>query len=152
MKAYVLSIAGVVLLSAVVTIVSPGGGTGKFLRGIVKLACVAVLVAPFARFFAVGETELFRSTAAEEDGAYFLRCSSFAEEWEAEKIEAYLSERFSVVAEAEAECSEQSPFFVKRLVVRVKDFGINPSGEHINIIREIESALRGAYGCEVEVS
>ena len=39
MKAYILSIAGVVLLSAVITIIAPSGKMGKFLRGAVKLVC-----------------------------------------------------------------------------------------------------------------
>ena len=43
MKAYILSIAGVVLLAAVITIIAPGGKMGKFLKGAVKLVILFVM-------------------------------------------------------------------------------------------------------------
>ena len=51
MKAYVLSIAGIVLVIAAVTIISPSGKMGKFIKGAGRLFILAVMVAPFATFF-----------------------------------------------------------------------------------------------------
>ena len=46
MKAYILSIAGAVLLSAVITIISPSGKMGKFIKGTSKLLILVIMLAP----------------------------------------------------------------------------------------------------------
>ena len=54
MKAYVLSIAGIVLVIAAVTIISPSGKMGKFIKGAGRLFILAVMVLR-------GETRHFHS-------------------------------------------------------------------------------------------
>lgn len=151
MNGYILSIAGIILLSAVVTIIAPGGRTGKFIRGITKLACLAVLLAPFTSL-AEGKRFEFTSVTFETDDSYLSQCIALAEKGEAEKINKYLEEEFSVLASVAVTCEADSPFSVKKVAVKVQDFGINPPEAHIDIIDEMKRTLEKAYGCEVEVA
>ncbi len=150
MSGYILSIAGIILLSAVVTMIAPSGRMGKFIRGITKLACLAVLIAPFTSF-AEGKGFEFAPAAFQTDGDYMQTCAALAERGEAEKITAYLQEKFSVKAEVCVSCEGDSPFSVKKVAVEVKDFGINPPEAHIDIIGEIKRTLEKSYRCETEV-
>ena len=46
MQAYILGVCGAVVISALITILLPEGKTGKFIGGILKLFCVAVMLLP----------------------------------------------------------------------------------------------------------
>lgn len=151
MSGYILSIAGIILLSSVVTLIAPVGKTGKFIRGITKLACLAVLLAPFTSL-AEGKGFTFSPATFQTDQAYLRNCATLAEEGEEAKIAAYLQEEFSVTAEVSVTCDGDSPFSVKKVRVQVKDFGINPPEAHIDIIGETKRALEKSYRCEVEVA
>lgn len=50
MSAYLLSIIGTVLLSAVLTAITPEGKTTSVIKGITKLACLLIIVAPVPKF------------------------------------------------------------------------------------------------------
>ena len=51
MSAYLLSIIGIVLLTAILSAVLPDGKTVKFIKGIAKLCCLAVILPPVHRIF-----------------------------------------------------------------------------------------------------
>lgn len=59
LSGYVLSVIGIVVLSAVFTCIIPEGKTASMIRGIAKIACVAVIVAPILQFFQSGEIPSF---------------------------------------------------------------------------------------------
>ncbi len=148
MKAYVLSIAGVVLLSAIVTLVLPNGKMGGAIRAGCKLVCLLVLIAPFATL-ATGKSLSVQTVL--EDGAYLATCQSLAEEGEAGKIELLLNQDYGITTEVRVECEAKSPFSVKKVTVEIVDFGIIASEEHINIMKKVETACKKEYGCEVTV-
>ncbi|MBQ3221344.1 MAG: hypothetical protein IJB34_05230 [Clostridia bacterium] len=57
MSGYLLSIIGTVLLCALLTSIIPEGKTGNTIKGIAKLACLLVIIAPIPRF--LRSTDLF---------------------------------------------------------------------------------------------
>ena len=69
MKAYILAIAGAVLLSAVVAVIAPSGKMGKFVRGITKLFILLVMLSPLVSFLLKGATFDFGTDALAEDTA-----------------------------------------------------------------------------------
>ena len=74
MKAYILSIVGVILLTAVITIIAPHGKMEKFLKGTAKLVVLGALIAPIAGFL----TEKVPSLSTAEigtDTAYLEYCA-----------------------------------------------------------------------------
>ncbi len=150
MKAYVLSIAGVILLSAVVTLVLPNGKMGNSIRAGAKLICLLVLVAPLVSL-AQGKG-VSESVFIEEDTAYLSACKRLAEEGEEGKIQLLIAQDFSVTAEVDVTCEEKSPFSVKKISVSVKDFGINEQSAHKDIMTKIQNACIKEYACEVTVS
>lgn len=50
MNGYLLSIIGTVLLSAILTSIIPEGKTAKMIKGVAKLACLLVIIAPVPKF------------------------------------------------------------------------------------------------------
>ena len=79
MSAYLLSIIGIVLLAAVLSAVLPGGKTGKFIKGMTKLACLAVILSPVLNFFRGGTDggninfPFFFHGNSHRDGCFFHR-------------------------------------------------------------------------------
>ena len=55
MNAYLLSVIGTVLISAVLTAIIPNGKTATVIRGVAKLACVVAIVSPVLQFFQTGK-------------------------------------------------------------------------------------------------
>lgn len=151
MKAYILSIAGVVLLSAVITIIAPGGKMGKFLRGAVKLVILFVMVSPIAVFFTEGEFS-FGTVSVTMDDEYLGYCAEqFAAEDEA-SIAEYLYEEYGVRADVDVTRLADESFSYEKISVEITDFGIIGQDEHIHMIDEIENALETRYGCRAEVA
>ena len=50
MSAYALSVVGTVLLSAILTMLVPEGKCSALIKGVAKLACVVVLIAPIPQY------------------------------------------------------------------------------------------------------
>lgn len=50
MSGYLLSIIGTILLSAVLTAIAPEGKTTSVIKGITKLACLLIIIAPVPKF------------------------------------------------------------------------------------------------------
>ncbi len=150
MKEYILSIAGVVLLSALFSILLPKGKMANCVRAACKMASLLVLVTPFATL-ARGEW-LPAQKQIFPDGEYLAACARLAEEREGEALAGKLSAEYGITVTATVSCEEQSPFFVKKIAVSVTDFGIIPPDEHINILKKIEASLEKEYECTVELS
>lgn len=51
MSGYLLAIIGIVLLTGILSAVLPEGKTAKFIKGMTKLCCLAVILAPILGFF-----------------------------------------------------------------------------------------------------
>lgn len=151
MKAYILSIVGVVLLTAIVGMIAPSGKMGNFIKGTVKLVGVFVLVSPFVTLLS-GKGEVFGDKAAyETDETYLERSADLMAEADGREIAAYLREKYSLTAEVSV-IREIPSFFVKSIAVKISDFGINGDGEHIDIVTRVKSDLKARYGCEAEIA
>lgn len=57
MNEYLLCVIGTVLLSAVLTAITPDGRTSGVIKSITKLVCVLAIIAPIANFFQSGKME-----------------------------------------------------------------------------------------------
>ena len=54
MNEYLLSIVGIVLLSAFLTVISPEGKTSGLIKAVTRLACTLAIVSPILQFFQSG--------------------------------------------------------------------------------------------------
>lgn len=152
MKAYVLSIAGIVLVIAAISIISPSGKMGKFVKGMGRLFILVVMVAPFASYFTKSESSLFQSEDIKTDESYLAYCAETLSEEDEKEISAYLNETFSVTAEVKAFRSTGSGFPLEKIEAKITDFGIIGQGGHIDKAEDVRRALEERYGCEAVVS
>ena len=54
MSAYLLSVVGTVLFSAILTMVTPEGKTSVIIKAATRLACLVVILFPILNFFQTG--------------------------------------------------------------------------------------------------
>ncbi len=152
MKGYILSIAGIILISAVVTIVAPSGKMGKFIKGTAGLFILIVMVSPVAGWLKNGTKELAPGATAEVDGDYLGRCAAMLEERDEAAIAAYISEEFGCTAQVDVERSAEELFSPEKITVKLPADGINGDEARIHIMTRIRETLSARYGCEVEIS
>jgi len=151
MKAYILSIAGVVLITAVISMIVPQGKTGKFIKGIGKLLILSVMVSPFVLLFTKNKDFSLESGMIETDNAYLVHCAEILSERDEAEIKAYLREEFSVESQTSVKRGTGAGFPREKIEVKITDFGIIGQDEHIYMIGQIQSALQTKYNCEAEV-
>ena len=150
MKGYILSIAGVILISAVVAVISPGGKMGKFVKNMTRLFIFVVLITPFVRF-AKDPEAFFPATEIAADDGFLRDYAEMLSRKDGEEIALWIKEEFGVGAEAEVSRSFDD-FSYEKIVVRVTDFGINGAESHIDILSAIRERLEKTYGCRAEVT
>jgi len=151
MKAYILSIVGAVLLSAVVSMIVPDGKMGKLIRGVGKLIVVLFLIVPVINVF-TGETPILPYADLNLDESYLETSAALAGERDEARISGYLFETYSVSADVTVLRLNDGSYRLKKILITITDFGIIEEGEHIDIMTQIKSALRSKYDCEVEVT
>ncbi len=151
MKAYILSIAGIVLLTALITIVAPGGKVGKFLKGVTKPVILLVMLAPLATLFTGNGTELSAADLP-EDKDYLAFCAEELAASDEAAIGRYLQETYGICAQVDVSRSAEAGFPCKKISVNITDFGIIGQDEHIHISEEVVRVLEERYGCEAEVT
>ena len=151
MKAYILAIVGIVLVSAVITMIAPAGKMGKFLKGATKLAILFVLLLPVKSLLSDGSLTVSGGAMA-LDRDYLAHCARRLGEEDAAAIVISLEEEYGVTAAAKVERNADATFSYHKIVVRILDFGISGEDEHIYMIEKIESELESYYGCDAEVS
>lgn len=149
MKGYVLSVAGVVLISAVISIIAPSGKMGKFVKSISRLFIFVVLISPFVRFAKEPET-FFPSTEMREDDVFLRKYAMKLSEADEAEISAWMTEEYGVESFVLVSRSSDD-FSYQKIVVRVTDFGINGEESHIDIMSAARERLLERYGCDVEV-
>lgn len=152
MKAYILSIAGAVLFSAVVCIILPEGKMGKFIKGGLKLVVLLVLVAPFVSFFSEGKYRFSNDGQISLDGNYLETCTVMITRAEEREIGAFLKEKYGVESKVVVSYSADGTFTRKKISLTIVDFGIYEEDEHIDIMKKIANEVESSYGCETEVS
>ena len=168
MSAYLLSIIGIVLLTAILSAVLPDGKTVKFIKGIAKLCCLAVILAPVLGFFKEASDgkinfPFFSSeTVIETDGAFIDYCSTKRVENAEEDLEEKMEELFSVRVEAtllweycgavteggkDGYLSVYEGTEIKITKVLLKDIEGNIDEE---VREKMKEHITDKYGCEVE--
>ena len=152
MKAYILSIAGAVLLSAVITIILPDGKMGKFVKGGLKLVILVVLVSPFVNFFTGKNLGFSAGGQISPDGKYIKTCGALMEEADEREITSRLLQHYGVEGSVVVTYAESTDLTRKKIQIKIKNFGIYQEDERIDIIEKITSELSAAYGCATEVS
>jgi len=98
MNTYVLSVIGVVLVSAVLTAILPEGKTNGIIKSITKVACVLTIVAPIIEYFGgnknVNSEEIFAETVINSDLNFIDYCSKISVENAKGEIEKSIREEF----------------------------------------------------------
>ncbi|MGN1234535.1 MAG: hypothetical protein ACI4U2_00960 [Christensenellaceae bacterium] len=143
MKEYLLSIAGVTVLSAVFTMILPSGKLHSFLAGILRLCCLFVLLSPVFSFVS-SLPDAPSSTVIALDEGYLAYCDRLVSSAFEKAIEADLA-RFdpSGTYEVTAEVSSTS-------LTKIR-FSLRISGEkpHTDKIGQVIAYLKETYRVEV---
>ena len=150
MQAYLLSVAGAVLLSAVVSILVPEGRLGPVIRGVTKLVTLLLLVSPVISLLR-GASFSVEETALGEDADFLSYCAERVEKRDEHSVEARLLEEYGISAVADLDLAADGSYSAKYVTVTVSDFGIYEGEAHIDISLQIEAALSERFGCEAEV-
>ena len=93
MQAYILSVAGAVLLSAVVSLILPEGKLSPLIRGMTKLITLVLLVSPLISLLR-GEVFFLDGDTVAADEGFLLSCTQRVEENDEQAIAAWLEEEF----------------------------------------------------------
>lgn len=150
MKAYILSVAGVILISAIISILVPSGKMGKFIKGMTKLFILAVLISPFVSWLKGGDF-LFSSKDVGSDEKYLRNYVAMLTDEDEAAIEAALAEEYGIGTEVAVSRSFDD-FSYEKIKVVVLDFGINGDESHIDILSNVKTRLTSRFGCPVEVT
>lgn len=151
MKGYILAVVGIVLISAVITIIAPSGKMGTFLKGATKLAILFVMLFPIRSLLSGGSVSVSGGEMALDEG-YLTHCAQELSRQDAAEIVISLEEDFGVETAVRVERNADPTFSFRKIQVRILDFGITDEDEHIYMIEKIEAALEADYGCDAEVS
>ena len=150
MQAYILSVAGAVILSVVVSLVLPEGRLAPLIRGAAKLITLLMLVSPLLSLLR-GEAFFQNNDTAAEEERFLLSCTQLAETNAERAIGSWLEEEFGVLAESRVTFAQDGSYSAKEVTVCVTDFGIYGEEAHIDISLQIGEALEKWFGCPVEV-
>lgn len=154
MKAYILAVCGAAVISALIAILLPGGKTGKFINGVLKLFCLLVMLVPLFSLFTEQKVIFSEGSGEMEvDSSYVEAVFAQRAEEEEDRIEAFIQEEFAVQASVRIGWSAvENDYIVEEVRITVQNFGIYPSDEHIFIIEQIAAELSKMYtNAEVSV-
>lgn len=151
MKAYILSVVGAVLLSAVIAVIAPSGKTGKFLRGATRLVTLFVLLSPLKELLGGTPLSVGSSSSLQADEEYLSYCARELAAEDEQAIGAWIREEYGAESVVRVERNADATFSYQKIQVTILDFGIYEQDEHIHISEQIENALETRYGCEAEV-
>ncbi len=151
MKAYILSIAGVILLSAVVTVIAPSGKMGKFVKGTMKLFILVVMLAPLIGWVQGKGVPLGSPAEVETDAGYLDSCADYLESQDEKEIESYIQETYKLNASVESERARSDLFPLRKIRVILQKDGITAEDERIYIVSSLMETLNARYGAETEV-
>lgn len=108
MRAYLLSVMGTVLLSALITAIIPEGKTAATIKGVARLICLVAIVLPVLNFLQSGNLDsgkysetFFSGSVIQSDKEFIQYCSELRIQSAESEIEKELSEDFSLLAEVD---------------------------------------------------
>lgn len=139
MKTYVLSVAGMAIVTALAAILTNEKKYAKTVGGILKLCMLLTLVSPILHFLQQPTTNFsFESSILGQDIAYINNSYSLA-------VQTQLKNQFGVTARAEIQMQNAK---IQRTEIYILDFGMNDKSEHINIITQIAESVKILCDCE----
>ena len=164
MNAYLLSVIGTVLISAVITALIPEGKTATVIRNVAKLACTVAILAPILNFFKTGEleeggevskgtTENFSKISIQTDEEFIqYYCEIRVRETEC-ALERELLQDFGVSAKVSLLWEryegkvygiyDEQAIFIKTISI------FSSKAMEIEVQTKIREKIKNDYGCEV---
>ena len=138
MKEYIVSIAAVILITTVLTIVIPNGKIGKFIKGLFSIVIILVILSPITNlsFEAPNLNDINTSVSFQEDYLYFIATN---------KIESLEKDSQIILENCGIKHAEVCIDFIvkenystsiKNVKINLKKAVIISNGQHINIIEE----------------
>lgn len=144
MQAYIWAVCGAVIISALAAILLPEGKIGKFINGILKLFCLAVMLTPLFGLFGQFNGDFLPdggdSSQSELDDSFIEYMFGRRAEEEADALEDLLEEEFAVGVSTEIlwDYAEYA-YNVTEVNIKIENFGMYGNDEHILVIGRIES-------------
>ena len=163
MKEYVISVIGIVIISAILAAIIPDGKTSSMIKGITKTACVAVIIAPIVQFFQAGKTpqflygnsqDNFSQSGIETDVAFIQYYSEKRVEETQNKLQEELWEKYGlqtrVVLEWEwREKAENKGSATEIYIMKIRIYGMENQEDLIR--NEVMEYLSNSYCSEVQI-
>jgi len=135
MTEYLLSAAGVIFLSVIVSLIIPEGKLNKSITFIMRLICIFVLIQPITGIFNIGG-----GNSPDESLADYTYVSSVYSKHQSEQLELLLKKECG----AETECSAAVEFIDGEFKVTGVEVGISADGADGLMVKEsIENYLSG---------
>ena len=163
MKGYVVSVIGIVIVSAVLSCIIPEGKTSSMIKGIAKTACVAVIVAPILQFFQSGEIptfmyenaqENFLQSGIETDVGFIQYYSEKQVKNVEEDLQTDILQKYAVDTSVLVEWTwaEKDNFAYKTneiMITKIKVFGMEKQSEEMK--KQVKEYLSKNYCNEVQI-
>ncbi len=130
MQAYLLSAAGVIFLSVIVSLLIPEGKLNKTITFVMRLVCIFVLISPV--------TGIFKISDSVSDGKYFdsaYVCGEYSDH-QSTQLELLLAEKFGV----ESECGVEVVYEDSRFKAESVEAAILSDDE--DLIEKIQAYLK----------
>ncbi len=135
MTEYLLSAAGVIFLSVIVSLIIPEGKLNKSITFIMRLICIFVLIQPITGIFNIGG-----GNSADESLADYTYVSSVYSKHQSEQLELLLKKECG----AETECSAEVEFVDGEFKVTGVEVGVSADGaDGLKVKESIENYLSG---------
>lgn len=144
MQAYIWAVCGAAIISALAAILLPEGKIGKFINGILKLFCLAVMLTPLFGLFGEFSEKLPSggddSAETELDSDFIDYMFGRRAEENAAELEKLLEEEFGVAVSAEIlwDYAEYA-YNVTDVNIKIENFGMYGDDQHIFIIGQVAS-------------
>lgn len=148
MNSYILAIAGIVLISALVAVIAPRGKMGDFLKGSTRLLLLIVMVSPL--FGLDGTAVPEGKDGYLPDESYLAGIAERLGTRDEEELEALIRSELGISAEVDVKREISAYFPLVKITVRTGNEGINGEEERIHIVTRIKELL-APYCGEIEV-
>jgi len=125
MKTYLLSAAGVIFLSVIISLLVPEGKLNKTVTFIMRLVCIFVLIRPITGIFKIGSDDV-------KDTVDYEYVSAVYSDQQSEQLEKLLSSEFG----ADTECA---------VTVEHTEEGFKITGMQIKLSEENEKLINDIY-------
>ena len=150
MSEYLLSIVGIVFLSAIVNAILPEGKTSGMVKSVLKLLCVLVILTPFAKIVQKGGAGIenyFSQSVIKIDENFIEYCSEKAISAAQTKIEEEIFQEFGQQSSVKLDW-RYSQVETQGGMMEIVYIYVQSSEENQ---AEIQEYLCKKYGCKVEM-